>query len=80
MVDIVASNVDGATMRRLKDRANAKGVSVNDIAREALIAYVKPSKDELWAEADRLRKKIGMVSGDSTAIIRAHRDNKEPYR
>jgi hypothetical protein len=38
------------------------------------------SKEEAWAEADRLRAKIGRVSDDSTRIIREWRDNDERYR
>jgi plasmid stability protein len=80
MVDILVRNVDGATAAQLKKKAKAAGKSVNDIAREALRAAAKPSKEEAWAEIDRIRKKIGKVSGDSTQIIREWRDNDEPYR
>lgn len=80
MVDILVRNIDNETARRLKEKAKAKGTSVNETAREALTAYVKPSKEEAWAEIDRIRKKIGKVSGDSTADIRADRDNDERYR
>jgi len=80
MVDILVRNLDDATARRLKEKAKAKGASVNETAREAIAAYVKPSKEEAWAAADALRAKIGKVSGDSTQIIREWRDNDEPYR
>jgi len=80
MVDILIRNVDEETARRLKEKAKAKGASVSDTAREALKAAVKPDKAALWAEADRIRAKIGKVSGDSTADIREWRDNKERYR
>ena len=80
MVDILIRNVDEETARRLKEKAKAKGASVSDTAREALKAAVKPNKAALWAEADRIRAKIGKVSGDSTADIREWRDNKERYR
>lgn len=80
MVDILVRNVDQAIADRLKQKAKAEGKSVGDIAREALTAAAKPSKEEIWAEADRLRAKIGKVSGDSTADIRELRDNKERYR
>jgi plasmid stability protein len=80
MVDILVRNVNAETARRLKDKAAAKGTSVNETAREALDAYVKPDKAELWAKADALRKTIDKVSGDSTKIIRESRDNKERYR
>jgi hypothetical protein len=50
------------------------------VAREALAQAARPSKEEAWAEIDRLRKKIGKVNFDSTKIIREWRDNKERYR
>jgi plasmid stability protein len=80
MTDILVRNVDKEVARRLKEKAKAKGASLSETAREALAAYVKPSKEEAWAAADALRKKIGKVSGDSTEIIREWRDNKERYR
>jgi plasmid stability protein len=80
MVDILVRNIDEETARRLKDKAAAKGTSVNEIARQAIAEYVKPDKKEAWAEADRIRAKIGKVSGDSTKDIREWRDNKERYR
>jgi plasmid stability protein len=80
MVDILVRNVDAATAAQLKTKAKAQGKSVNDLAREALEQAARPSKEEAWAEADRLRKKIGKVKGDSTQIIREWRDNKERYR
>jgi plasmid stability protein len=76
MVDILVRNVDKATADRLKEKAKAAGKSVSDIAREALTAAAKPSKEEIWAAADRLRAKIGKVSGDSTELIREDRDSR----
>jgi plasmid stability protein len=76
MVDILVRDVDEVTARRLKVKAAAKGASLSETAREALAAFVKPNKDELWAEADRLREKIGKVSGDSTKLIREDRDSR----
>ncbi len=80
MTDILIRNVDDDTVRRLKEKAAAKGKSVNEIAREALTAFVTQDKAELWAKADRLRAKIGKVTGDSTKLIREDRDDDEPYR
>jgi plasmid stability protein len=74
MADILVRNVDEETARRLKEKAKAKGVSVSDTVREAIAAYVKPSKEEAWAAADAFRQKIGRISGDSTADIREDRD------
>lgn len=84
MVDILVRNVDDATAAQLKKKAKAAGKSVSDIAREALRAAAKPSKEEAWAAADRIRAKIRARLGhdlpDSTPGIRADRDNDEPYR
>jgi plasmid stability protein len=76
MVDILVRNVDADTARRLKEKAKAKGASVNETVREAIAAYVKPSKAEAWAAVDAIREKIGKVSGDSTADIREDRDSR----
>jgi plasmid stability protein len=80
MVDILVRNIDEDTARRLKEKAKANGTSVNETAQKAISAYVKPSKAEAWAAADAIRKKIGKISGDSTADIREDRDNNERYR
>jgi hypothetical protein len=80
MVDILVRNVDDETARRLKEKAAAAGKSVNDLAREALHNAARPGKDDIWAEADRIRARIGKLSGDSTADIREWRDNNERNR
>lgn len=84
MVDILVRNVGAATAAQLKKKAKAAGKSVNDLAREALDAAARPSNEEIWAEADRLResirRRVGHELPDSTADIRADRDNDEPYR
>ena len=80
MVDILVRNIDEDVARRMKERAKAEGTSVNELAREALREIFKPSREEVWAEIDRFRARIGPLSGDSTAMIREDRDNDEPYR
>jgi hypothetical protein len=50
------------------------------MAREVLTDRFRKRRDAAWAEADRIRAKIGKVSEDSTDIIRAWRDNAEPHR
>lgn len=84
MANILVRNVDDAAMARLKKKAKIAGKSLNEVARQALLAAAKPSREEIWAEADRLRerirKRIGHDLSDSTADIRADRDNDEPYR
>ncbi len=80
MPDLLVRGIAPATYERMKKAAKRKGQSLAQAAREALARHFQPSKDELWAAADRIRAKIGKVSGDSTALIRADRDNDEPYR
>jgi plasmid stability protein len=80
MVDILVRNVDDATAAKLKKKARTEGRPVSDLVRDALRAFVKPSKREIWAEIDRVRERIGSVSRNSTADIRADRDNDEPFR
>jgi plasmid stability protein len=81
MVDILVCNIDEATAAQLKKKAKSAGKSLNDFARGALRAAARPSKEEAaWTEVDRIGKRIGKVSGDSTATIREWRDNGEPYR
>jgi plasmid stability protein len=80
MVDILVRNVDKDIARRLKEKAAAKGTSLTETAREALAAYVKPSKAEAWAEVDRIRTMTPRSDIDSTALIREDRDNDEHYR
>jgi plasmid stability protein len=76
MADILIRNLDDDIARRLKEKAKASGASVNETVREAIKAYVKPSKAEAWAAVDAIRNKIGKVSGDSTADIREDRDSR----
>lgn len=80
MPDLLVRDVDPEVYKRLKKAAEAQGKSLAQTAREVLAEKFKPSREEAWAEADRIRKKIGKVSGDSTQIIREWRDNKEPFR
>jgi antitoxin FitA len=74
MTDLLVRKVDPETIAQLKKKAKATGKSVSDIAREALRAAAKPTKEEVWAEIDRIRERIGPVSGDSTVDIREWRD------
>ena len=80
MVDILVRNVDDETARRLKEKAKAKGASVSATAREMLKHAVKPSREELVKELDRIRSMSPHSDVDSTDLIRQDRDNDEPYR
>jgi hypothetical protein len=57
-----------------------EGESLVRMARDLLAEKLQPSKAEVSAAADRLRQKIGEVSGNSTADIREWRDNVDAHR
>lgn len=80
MVDILVRDVDEETARRLKEKAKEKGASLSDAARELLKQGLKPSREELVQELDRIRAMSPYSDVDSTDLIRADRDNDEPYR
>ena len=80
MPDLLVREIDPNLYERIKKAAEREGKSLAQTAREALAEKFNPSKEEIWAAADRLRHKIGKVSGDSTADIRAWRDNDNLYR
>lgn len=80
MPDILVRNINADVARRMKEKARSEGISVNELARQALQACFKPSREEIWAEIDRFRARIGPLKSDSTAMIREDRDNEEPYR
>jgi plasmid stability protein len=80
MVDILIRNVEARVAKRLKRKAKVAGKSVNQTAREALAAYVAPDKSELIAQMQRIRTLSPASKLDSTALIRADRDNDDPRR
>jgi len=80
MTDLLVRDIDPGVYERLRKQARAQGKSMAETARELLAQGLKPSKKEIWAEIDRIRERIGKVSGDSTADIREDRDNNERYR
>lgn len=80
MSDFLVRKIPDAAKAALKRKAKAAGTSMNDFARDGLIALAKPSKEEAWVEIDRLREKIrkrvGHDLSDSTTDIRSDRDNR----
>jgi plasmid stability protein len=80
MVDILVRNVDEQVAQRLKEKAAASGRSLSDTAQEALRQFVRPTREELIAEARRIRAMSPYSEVDSTDLIREDRDNDEPYR
>jgi F0F1-type ATP synthase membrane subunit b/b' len=80
MPDLLVRGIDPETYEQIKKAAKANRQSLAQAARDALTEKFKPSKQELWTAADRLRAQIGKVSGDSTTLIREDRDRDESGR
>ena len=80
MPDLLVPDLDPATYERLRQAAADRGKSLAQTARDLLVEKLQPSKAEVWAATDRLRKKIAKVSGNSTADIREWRDNVDAHR
>jgi antitoxin FitA len=85
MGQILVRNLDDSVIERLKQRALKANTSLEQTVRDLLTEAAKPSREELWAEIDRLREGMrarhgGDIAFDATAAIREDRDNDEPYR
>jgi plasmid stability protein len=80
MPDLLVRNIDPEVYERMRKTADAEGKSLAQAARETLAERYKPSRQEAWARAQRLRERIGPLEGDSTEFIREWRDNDEPHR
>lgn len=76
MGQILIRNLDDAAIERLKLRASEKNVPLERLIRDTLHEIARPTRDELWAEADRLRDEIGAICADSTAMVREDRDRR----
>jgi antitoxin FitA len=78
MGQILVRNLDDSVIERLKARAAREKSSLEQTVRQILEEASKPSKEEVWAEIDRIRERQPKSTIDSTAIIRAWRDGNDP--
>ena len=80
MGQVLVRNIEDDVIERLKANAKKAGVSLEEVARNALRDAAKPSKTDLLAELDRIRAMSPYSPVDSTALIREDRDNDESCR
>jgi plasmid stability protein len=73
---ILIRNLDDAALARLRLRASEQKVPLERLVRDALHDLARPSREELWNEAERLRNAVGKVTGDSTDMVREDRDSR----
>jgi antitoxin FitA len=78
MGQLLVRKLEDEVIERLKAKAKANGHSLEEFARHALRGASQPSREEVWAEIDRVRKMNGPTDFDSTACIREMRDRGWP--
>jgi hypothetical protein len=74
MPDLLVRDIDPEVYKRMKKAAVDQGKSLAQTAREALANTFKISRDEVWAEIDRFRERIGRTKDSSLEDIREMRD------
>ncbi|MBV8851308.1 MAG: hypothetical protein JOZ16_17185 [Methylobacteriaceae bacterium] len=78
MGQILVRNLDDAVIKQLKSRAARNGKSLEQTVREIIADAMRPSKEEAWAEIDRIRAMSKKSDVDSVTLIRAFRDGDDP--
>jgi plasmid stability protein len=74
MPDILVRNVDAHVAARLKEMAETRGTSVQQVAHAILSEGTQLTREEILARAKARFARIPQQSEDSTEIIRAMRD------
>jgi antitoxin FitA len=77
MTDMLIREIDDATVRALKRKADQLKLPVEDVARDILRRGVKLTVEERVAAADRIRAmQLKPTDTDSTDLIRHDRDTR----
>lgn len=76
MAQLIVRNLDEDLVRLLKQRAAAKGVSVEAEHRKILEEVLMPSSEDFWAMARKLQQTSRPQKTDSTDLIREERDRR----
>jgi len=71
---VLVRNLEDDVIVRLKAKARAEKISVEELARRALREVAKPSREEVVAEIDRIRALSVPSDFDSTQVIREWRN------
>ena len=76
MVDILVRNVDESVAARLKQMAEERGTSVQQVARDILTENTRIGRAELVKRIAERAARMPAQTEDSTDIIRAMRDGR----
>ena len=77
MPQLLVRDVPKDVVDELKQRAARNGRSAEAEHRAILRENLKPSREDFWERAAKLREETrGRITGDSTDIIRHYRDTR----
>lgn len=77
MADLLIRNLDEAVIERLERQAQARKIPLEQFLREILTAAAGPSRQQILAAMDRIRRMTPKrLTDDSTDMIRADRDSR----
>lgn len=77
MAQVIVRNLDDGVVDSLKQKAKAKGHSLEQELRDILIEAAKPTHADVLAEVDRIRAMTPRtIDMDIEAIIREGRDSR----
>ena len=81
MGQVIVRNLEDAVIERHRERARARGVSLEQELRDVLTSTARPSRQELLAEMDRIRAmtpapKPGQRWISAEELIREDRDSR----
>jgi len=75
MGQVIIRNLDDAAIRRLKDRARHRGVSLESELRTIVVDASRTDQAGFRARAAECRRRLaGRKQGDSTQLVRKDRD------
>jgi plasmid stability protein len=77
MAQVIIRNLNEEVVERLKQRAQSRGLSLEQQLRDILTAASEPSREEIKAELARIRAMTPRrLQTDSAELIREDRDNR----
>lgn len=77
MAQVIVRNLDDRVVDSLKQKAKARGHSLEQELRDILVAAAKPTHAEVLAEVDRIRAMTPhTIDMDIEAIVREGRDSR----
>lgn len=78
MAQLLVRKLEDEVVERLRSKAKADGISLEEVARRALREAARPTREEIVAEIDRIRARSAQGDFDSSAELRRLRSPRQP--